>query len=169
MRIWNGTGFSSAGFTSFNCNYSDPSFGQCSSHSSTVVTWAKNKKFNLSVFNIQTQSTGEALFWDNLPYIWISSKVDSFYGTNGWKKGQTIETLTPWFAPAWQLQPGFHVEANAEIIIRRFITSSIFNDVVLQRKAVSLLDIQFSITYVRYLIVIALQTFKEILMFPISE
>lgn len=89
------------------------------------------------------QTIGETLRLTDLPHIWISNKADTFHGLNGWSEKQPIERLAPWFTPSWQLRPGFHFEANAELITRWFITSSIFNDVVLQRKAVSFLDVKY--------------------------
>ncbi|KAF8593644.1 hypothetical protein BDV93DRAFT_566296 [Ceratobasidium sp. AG-I] len=118
--------YNAAGFTSLACNYSG-----------TIST-----EIN---FNIQMQSTEETLLQSHLPYIWLSNKVDSFRGVFV-MEDQIIESLAPWFTPPWQLKPGFHLEANAKLIIRRFISSSILSDVVLQREP----------------------TYEELSMYPIS-
>ncbi|KAF8600247.1 hypothetical protein BDV93DRAFT_608784 [Ceratobasidium sp. AG-I] len=70
-----------------------------------------------------------------LPELWLANKLDSFGRSFDGRvdESQAMKSVTPWFTPSWQLQPGFHLNAEAGFITRQFVSSSIFQDVILQQ------------------------------------
>ncbi|KAF8607057.1 hypothetical protein BDV93DRAFT_542630 [Ceratobasidium sp. AG-I] len=91
-------------------------------------------------FNIRVQ------YW-NTPSIrskvWLSNSMDSFKRS----PPRELEGLSLQLTPAGRLEPGFHLDADAGFITRRYVGSSLFNDVILQRQTM----------------------YKELSVYPLSE
>ncbi|KAF8593722.1 hypothetical protein BDV93DRAFT_566212 [Ceratobasidium sp. AG-I] len=84
-------------------------------------------------YNIQIRSRSSALMTSfRMPYIWLSNRTDTHNGAlvRSQIASSNLESAVPWFAPYWQLRPGFHLDAEAGRMIRRFVSSSLFHDVI---------------------------------------
>ncbi|KAF8593721.1 hypothetical protein BDV93DRAFT_516349 [Ceratobasidium sp. AG-I] len=58
-----------------------------------------------------------------MPYIWLSNLTDASHDDfEKYEPSDSIlESAVPWFAPYWQLRPGFHIEAKAGHMVRKLM------------------------------------------------
>ena len=93
-----------------------------------------------NTLNIQIQSSNnKSLDPQDMPYTWLSNPADYENGSLR-EKGLAdprLNTSVHWLTPYWKLSPGLGFEAEAGHSMRRFVSSSIFHDVIAQRKPVS--------------------------------
>ncbi|CAE7146262.1 unnamed protein product, partial [Rhizoctonia solani] len=81
------------------------------------------------VFRIEIRSpAGSALSEASMPHIWLPNKNEE---ENSAPFEQYNKRAVRAYSPVWRLRPGFHVEAEARLITRRFISSSVLRDIVL--------------------------------------
>ncbi|CAE6472148.1 unnamed protein product [Rhizoctonia solani] len=81
------------------------------------------------VFRIEVRSpSGSVLTEAGMPHIWLSNKNEDWYGVSF---DQYSKRTARVYSPVWKLRPGFHVEAQAKLITRRFISSHFLRDIVL--------------------------------------
>ncbi|CAE6468180.1 unnamed protein product [Rhizoctonia solani] len=77
------------------------------------------------IYHITTHSTdGSDLSLDYMPLVWLVEKGGNLNGTAAGGAG-------PYYTVPWKLNPGYHTEAEARLISRGFITSSMWRDLVL--------------------------------------
>ncbi|CAE6478488.1 unnamed protein product [Rhizoctonia solani] len=62
------------------------------------------------------------------PYIWLSNGEEQRQDAN---PRLTYTQAVRSYLPLWELRPGFHVEAEAKLITRKLIKSSIWRDIIL--------------------------------------
>ncbi|KAF8592827.1 hypothetical protein BDV93DRAFT_517058 [Ceratobasidium sp. AG-I] len=106
-------------FSVFDCNRSDISYAYAE-------------------LNIRIQEQDGELQLPNIPYLWVSNKLDTFNRSLelGENESYAVNSAVPWLSPSWRLRPGFHLSADARFVTRRFVTSSIFHDVILQKEPI---------------------------------
>ncbi|KAB5593580.1 hypothetical protein CTheo_2969 [Ceratobasidium theobromae] len=80
---------------------------------------------------------GSSLTPDDMPRIWLSNRNEYIHSAGKRKleaSGDTdteiLGARTPLYLPGWSLRPGFHIEADIGLIIRRFIKSSVMRDLL---------------------------------------
>lgn len=88
--------------------------------------------------NIRMRSSSGVLQLPDIPHVWISNKFDSFDRSLNKEFGEQnkLKSVVPWYTPSWQLKPGFHLDGETGFVTRRFVASTIFHDVILQREPV---------------------------------
>lgn len=88
---------------------------------------------------------GSSLTLVDMPRIWLSNQADYLHLTDKGAPGDNnLKTRSPLYLPGWSLRPGFHVEAEVGLIIRRFIKSSMLRDLVFNIdpvRSISLLNV----------------------------
>ncbi|KAF8600245.1 hypothetical protein BDV93DRAFT_588464 [Ceratobasidium sp. AG-I] len=86
--------------------------------------------------NVRIQELNGELHLPDIPHLWVSNKLDTFNRSSeaGSNESQVMKSVVPWRSPSWRLRPGFHLSADAGFVTRRFVTSSIFHDVILQKE-----------------------------------
>ncbi|CAE6472156.1 unnamed protein product, partial [Rhizoctonia solani] len=83
----------------------------------------------IPIFRIEVSSpSGSTLTDDGMPQIWLSNRNEEGQEVS---LDQYKKSAVRVYSPVWRLRPGFHVEAKAKLITRRFISSSFFRDTVL--------------------------------------
>ncbi|KAG9099593.1 hypothetical protein FS749_000845 [Ceratobasidium sp. UAMH 11750] len=78
------------------------------------------------------------------PQMWFT------YAPSGSNPNRNTPSLIPWLVPSWQLVPGLHLEAEAAMAKRNFITSTFFRDVIGGAKPVYETVPMFPITTTRF-------------------
>ncbi|CAE7203910.1 unnamed protein product [Rhizoctonia solani] len=115
------------------------------SSSRPLELWTCNKQSGASLPNIakpgvlvdgiyiaiNSISPGAALAPEEMPLIWLLNLAELPHNGN---LSSLIDVRT--YMPPWRLRRGFHIEAEAKLITRRFITSSIVKDIVLSTQPV---------------------------------
>lgn len=71
----------------------------------------------------------------DMPRLWLANQDDYLISNN------TTSVKAPLYLTGWSLRPGFHVEAEVGLIIRRFIKSSMLRDLVFNLDPVSLFSL----------------------------
>ncbi|CUA71474.1 hypothetical protein RSOLAG22IIIB_09597 [Rhizoctonia solani] len=85
----------------------------------------------LDGIHIGIESFLAALAPNQTPLIWLFNLAELPPGQN---LSSLIDVRT--YLPPWRLRRGFHIEAEAKLITRRFITSSILKDIILNAQPV---------------------------------
>lgn len=90
---------------------------------------------------------GSSLTPDDMPRIWLSNRNEYIHSAGKRKleaSGDTdteiLGARTPLYLPGWSLRPGFHIEADIGLIIRRFIKSSVMRDLLFNLDPVSIIS-----------------------------
>ncbi|CUA68284.1 hypothetical protein RSOLAG22IIIB_07812 [Rhizoctonia solani] len=92
------------------------------------ILWCSIPRSQVPVFHIEVRSlTSSALTEAGMPRIWLSNKKEEDTASFEQYDRSTVRV----YSPIWKLRPGFHLEAEARLITRRFISSSVFRDIVL--------------------------------------
>ncbi|KAG8689139.1 hypothetical protein FRC09_012568 [Ceratobasidium sp. 395] len=123
---------------------------QCSSESQHASTNANNwfqvfscrspnnnddNYFREATYTITMRSTnGTTLDAVRFPDIWFADVTDTFQDASGLGQQGFMSSVAPWLIPPWQMIGGKHIEANVGLVERRFITSSVFRDIVASLK-----------------------------------
>jgi hypothetical protein len=79
-----------------------------------------NPVFDFTVESINRAALNET----DMPNIWLSNQKEE--GSTPFDQRTALV-----YSPIWRLRPGFHIEAEAKMITRRFIKSSVFRDIAL--------------------------------------
>ncbi|KAF8749654.1 hypothetical protein RHS01_09909 [Rhizoctonia solani] len=84
-------------------------------------------------FYFEVLSTGGALNEADMPSFWLINRGERFSSAEASVIANDLSVgLAAWlYTPSWQLRPGFHIEAEAQSVTRRFLTSSIIQDILL--------------------------------------
>ncbi|KAF8671786.1 hypothetical protein RHS04_08096 [Rhizoctonia solani] len=84
-------------------------------------------------FYFEVLSTGGALNEADMPSFWLINRGERFSSAEASVIANDPSVgLAAWlYTPSWQLRPGFHIEAEAQSVTRRFLTSSIIRDILL--------------------------------------
>ncbi|CAE6335130.1 unnamed protein product [Rhizoctonia solani] len=84
-------------------------------------------------FYFEVLSTGGALNEADMPSFWLINRGERFSSAEASVIANDPSVgLAAWlYTPSWQLRPGFHIEAEAQSVTRRFLTSSIIQDILL--------------------------------------
>ncbi|KAG8763219.1 hypothetical protein FRC12_008651, partial [Ceratobasidium sp. 428] len=91
--------------------------------------------FSEVTYNITIRSTnGTSLHVVRLPDVWFANFADTFRDTSALDQKDFMSSVAPWLVPPWQMIGRKHVEGNIGLIERRFITSSVFRDIVASLK-----------------------------------
>ncbi|KAG8693222.1 hypothetical protein FRC08_009253 [Ceratobasidium sp. 394] len=91
--------------------------------------------FSQATYSITIRSTnGTALNAIRLPDIWLANFGDTFRDTYALDQPGFMSNLAPWLVPPWQMIGGKHIEGSIGLVERRFITSSVFRDIVANLK-----------------------------------
>ncbi|KAG9107113.1 hypothetical protein FRC07_008688, partial [Ceratobasidium sp. 392] len=92
-------------------------------------------QFSNSNFTITTRSTnGTSLDAMQLPDIWFANFADTFRDASGLDQQGFMSSVVPWLVPPWQMVGGKNIEGTVGLAKRRFITSSVFRDIVASLK-----------------------------------
>ncbi|KAG8709842.1 hypothetical protein FRC09_000446 [Ceratobasidium sp. 395] len=123
--------------------------------------------FGEVTYAITIRSTnGTTLDAVRLPSIWLADITDTFQDdqrntVSSWERedwgvefqdtpgvGQPgfMSSVVPWLVPPWQMIGGKHLEGNVDLVKRRFITSSVFRDIVANLKPTYKTTSLFTIT-----------------------
>ncbi|KAG8709841.1 hypothetical protein FRC09_000445 [Ceratobasidium sp. 395] len=101
--------------------------------------------FDNATYTITIRSNGAPLDTIRLPDIWLTSFTDTFQNTPGLQQG-FMSSFAPWLVPPWHMVGGKHVEGSIGLIERRFITSSVFRDIVASLEPIYKFTTLFTIT-----------------------
>ncbi|KAF8746631.1 hypothetical protein RHS02_00979, partial [Rhizoctonia solani] len=94
---------------------------------------------NLVTYHIEVRSmTNNSIVNRDMPDFWISNEQDFFpppdLNSSQFERRcrRPFDGHAAWlYMPSWRLNPGYHIEAEAQLVTRRFITSSFIHDVLL--------------------------------------
>ncbi|KAG9120961.1 hypothetical protein FRC07_003287 [Ceratobasidium sp. 392] len=87
--------------------------------------------FSDATYTVTIRSTNTtSLDAVRLPDIWFTNAADTFHDTTSYKPEDFMSSFAPWLVPPWQMIGGKHIEGNIGLLERRFITSSVFRDIV---------------------------------------
>jgi hypothetical protein len=93
--------------------------------------------FGDATYNITIHSTnGTSLNAVRLPDVWLSNFADTLQDPPASQDSANMSNFAPWLVPPWRLIVGSHVEASVGLAERRFITSSMLRDIVVNLKPV---------------------------------
>ncbi|CAE6438594.1 unnamed protein product [Rhizoctonia solani] len=89
-----------------------------------VAPWGSN---DMAAFYFELRRSNTQLTSIPLPYIWLSNGEEQ-KGNAGLPltRAQAVRS----YLPLWELRPGVHIEAEAKLITRRLIKSSIWRDII---------------------------------------
>ncbi|KAG8698189.1 hypothetical protein FRC08_006086 [Ceratobasidium sp. 394] len=86
-------------------------------------------------YNITIRSTnGTSLDVVLLPDIWFANFGDTLQDTSQPDQPGFMGNLAPWLVPPWQMIGGKHIAGSIDLVERKFITSSVFRDIVANLK-----------------------------------
>ncbi|KAG8739985.1 hypothetical protein FRC10_004864 [Ceratobasidium sp. 414] len=86
-------------------------------------------------YNITIRSTnGTTLDAIQLPDIWFANFGDTLWDKAALGQPGFMGNFAPWLVPPWQMVGGQHVEGSLGLVERKFITSSVFRDIVANLK-----------------------------------
>ncbi|KAH7338279.1 hypothetical protein B0J17DRAFT_418111 [Rhizoctonia solani] len=95
------------------------------------------QSFDSDVFvyhiEVHSRTPGRQVLDSQMPYIWLlnSREIPSNFSVVELDNFEVRD-----YIPPWELLPGSHIEAEAKLVTRRFISSSIMKDVVLNSEPV---------------------------------
>ncbi|KAH7337125.1 hypothetical protein B0J17DRAFT_629714 [Rhizoctonia solani] len=114
-----------AGYYAFSCNY-------------TGDLPPSRRVMPVAAYHIAIQSLrNSSLLSSDLSDIWFSNHLEFPEGVNqvpGYEG--VMKSATPLYTPNWSLIPGYHIEVEMGFITRRFIKSSMFEDLIFNREPV---------------------------------
>ncbi|KAG8692256.1 hypothetical protein FRC09_011357 [Ceratobasidium sp. 395] len=91
--------------------------------------------FSDATYAITIRSTnGTSLDVVRLPSIWFANFADTYRDTSPPDEQDFMSSVVPWLAPPWKMIGGTHIEGSLGLVERRFITSSVFRDIVASLK-----------------------------------
>ncbi|KAG8746549.1 hypothetical protein FRC10_004683, partial [Ceratobasidium sp. 414] len=86
-------------------------------------------------YNITIRSTNStSLDAIRLPDIWFANFGDTLWDKAALGQPGFMGNFAPWLVPPWQMVGGQHVEGSLGLVERKFITSSVFRDIVANLK-----------------------------------
>ncbi|CAE6454556.1 unnamed protein product [Rhizoctonia solani] len=90
---------------------------------------------DIIVYHIEVRPRvpGGQILYDQMPFVWLVNSME--IPSNFTDMYETTFQVRD-FTPPWELLRGSHIEAEAKLITRRFISSSIMKDVVLNSEPV---------------------------------
>ncbi|KAG8711669.1 hypothetical protein FRC09_020481 [Ceratobasidium sp. 395] len=87
--------------------------------------------FSEATYTITIRSTnGTSLDAVQLPSIWFANFADTYRDTSVSNRQDFMSSVAPWLIPPWEMIGGMHVQGTVSIVERRFITFSVFRDIV---------------------------------------
>ncbi|KAG8690249.1 hypothetical protein FRC09_012066 [Ceratobasidium sp. 395] len=87
--------------------------------------------FTDATYSITIRSTnGTSLDAVRLPDIWFANSMDTFKDTSGLDQEDFMSSVVPWLVPPWRMVGAEHVDGSIDLVERRFITSSVFRDII---------------------------------------
>ncbi|CUA68858.1 hypothetical protein RSOLAG22IIIB_03724 [Rhizoctonia solani] len=82
---------------------------------------------DMAAFYFELRRSNTQLTSIPLPYIWLSNGEEQKDSVNlPLTRAQAVRS----YLPIWELRPGFHIEAEARLITRKLIKSSIWRDII---------------------------------------
>ncbi|KAG9086417.1 hypothetical protein FRC07_013093, partial [Ceratobasidium sp. 392] len=91
-----------------------------------TYTWLSDSNFTITIRSTNDTSL-DAM---RLPDIWFADFANTFRDTYKLDQQGFMSSVVPWLVPPWQMVGGKNIEGTIDRVERRFITSSVFRDIV---------------------------------------